>query len=245
MDQKSANPISTNSAATETDAMKPKVLPTLLLLATISFNTLFAVTTRAGDTVLPLIAMDGVPLTDAINNLARQAGGNYILDSRVQESLMFSNRRSTLPPTITQRWTNTTASAALDDVLKSQNLTSVTNPVTTVTRIALSAENAKPIPTDELGADTSAAIPLIRMDDVPLDEAVKSLARQAGVTYALDPAVDISRAGMAGPTTPQPSVNIRWEKLTGKQALVALLDAYGLALVQNPGDPSAKIIKQP
>jgi len=33
--------------------------------------------------VIPLIVMDDVPLTDAIKNLARQAGLNYILDPKV------------------------------------------------------------------------------------------------------------------------------------------------------------------
>ena len=35
------------------------------------------------DTIIPLIVMDDVPLTDAIKNLARQAGLNYMLDPKV------------------------------------------------------------------------------------------------------------------------------------------------------------------
>ncbi len=224
--------------------MKTRLIPTFLL-TTVGLIALLAVTTRADDEVLPLIAMDTVQLTDAINNLARRAGGNYILDSKVQEFFMFSNRRSTLPPTISQRWTNTTARAALDDLLKSQNLAAITNPVTTVTRIALPQENAKPVPASELGTDTGPAIPLIRMEEVPLSDGVAALARQAGVTYVLDPAVELSAPIPGNPPHPRPSVNIHWKKLTAKQALVAVLDAYGLALVPHPGDPSAKIVQQP
>ena len=213
--------------------MKPKLTFTLLLI------TLFAVTARADDAVLPLISMESVPLSDAVKNLARQAGTNFILDVKVLQSFRTSPGGVNVEPPITRRWTNSTASAALNDVLKSQKLAAITNSVTGVIRIALPQENAKSISASELGNDTGPVLPLVRMEEVPLEDAIKNLARQAGVAYALDPSVHL-----VGGWNPLPSVNLRFENITAKKALVALLDAYGLAL-QNPDDPSAKIINQP
>jgi len=60
-------------------------LAILALLIAVSPAGMPALPGRAADTnfVIPLIVMEDVPLTDAIKNLARQAGINYILDPRV------------------------------------------------------------------------------------------------------------------------------------------------------------------
>src|SRR5262249_42039401 len=57
-------------------------------------------------------------------------------------------------------------------------------------------------------------IPLIVMDDVPLTDAIKNLARQAGLNYILDPKVAFGQPGPDGRPIPQPSVSIRWENVT-------------------------------
>lgn len=84
--------------------------------------------------------------------------------------------------------------------------------------------------TNQVGA----VIPLIVMDDVPLTDAIKNLARQAGLNYMLDPKVGFGQPGPDGKVTPQPSVSIRWENVTAEQALNALLKTYNLQLVQDP-----------
>ena len=70
-------------------------------------------------------------------------------------------------------------------------------------------------------------IPLIEMDKVPLTDALKQLARQARLNILLDPR--LSAAPFSGMT-----VSIRWEKVTAREALEALLDNYGLVLVESP-----------
>jgi type II secretory pathway component GspD/PulD (secretin) len=81
-------------------------------------------------------------------------------------------------------------------------------------------------------------IPLIVMDDVPLTDAIKNLARQAGLNYILDPKVSFGQAGADGRPVAQPSVSIRWENVTAAQALDALLNTYNL---QRADDPKSKI----
>src|SRR5690242_1805025 len=83
-------------------------------------------------------------------------------------------------------------------------------------------------------ASSGAVIPLIVMDDVPLTDAIKNLARQAGLNYMLDPKISFGQPGPNGQPTPQPSVSIRWENVTAEQALNALLNNYSLQLVEDP-----------
>src|SRR5882672_6702594 len=95
-------------------------------------------------------------------------------------------------------------------------------------------------------AQNGAVIPLIVMDDVPLTDAFKNLARQAGLNYMLDPKISFGQPGPNGVPTPQPSVSIRWENVTAEQALNALLNNYSLQLVEDPKTKIARVtIKDP
>jgi type II secretory pathway component GspD/PulD (secretin) len=100
-------------------------------------------------------------------------------------------------------------------------------------------------------ADTNAApvvpiIPLIVMDDVPLTDAIKNLARQANLNYMLDPRISFGQPGPDGKPVPQPTVSIRWENITAEQALNALLGNYGLQLVEDTKTKIARVtIKDP
>ena len=87
-----------------------------------------------------------------------------------------------------------------------------------------------------------AIIPLIVMDDVPLTDAIKNLARQAGLNYMLDPKVTFGQVDPAHPgVTVQPNVTIRWENVTAEQALAALLNNYNLQLVEDPKSKIARV----
>lgn len=69
-------------------------------------------------------------------------------------------------------------------------------------------------------------IPLIQMDNVPLTDALRQLARKARLNVILDLRLsEIPYSGMA--------VSIRWEKVTAREALTALLDNYGLVFVES------------
>jgi type II secretory pathway component GspD/PulD (secretin) len=69
-------------------------------------------------------------------------------------------------------------------------------------------------------------VPLIVIDDVPLIDAVKNLARQAGLNYIPDPKL-LSMSN-------QPNVTLRLENVTAQDALVAVLDTYGLQVIHDP-----------
>jgi type IV pilus assembly protein PilQ len=84
-------------------------------------------------------------------------------------------------------------------------------------------------------------IPLIVMDDVPLTDAIKNLARQAGLNYMLDPKVAFGQPGPDGRPAPQPTVSIRWENVTAEQALNSLLGNYNLQMVEDPKSKIARV----
>src|SRR5260221_1006260 len=91
-----------------------------------------------------------------------------------------------------------------------------------------------------------AVIPMIVMDDVPLTDAIKNLARQAGLNYMLDPKVAFGQVGPDGKPIPQPTVSIRWENVTAEQALNALLGNYNLQLTEDTKSKIARItVKDP
>jgi type II secretory pathway component GspD/PulD (secretin) len=98
----------------------------------------------------------------------------------------------------------------------------------------------------DTNAPVGGVIPLIVMDDVPLTDAIKNLARQAGLNYILDPKVSFGSVGPDGRPAPQPTVSIRWENVTAAQALNALLSTYNLQLVEDPKSKIARVaVKDP
>lgn len=112
--------------------------------------------------------------------------------------------------------------------------------VTTEPPPAAAAATAETTPAPQAPASPNTIIPLIVMDDVPLTDAIKNLARQAGLNYMLDPKVNFGQVGPDGKIVPQPTVSIRWENVTAEQALNALLGNYNLQLVD---DPKSKIMR--
>jgi type IV pilus assembly protein PilQ len=90
-------------------------------------------------------------------------------------------------------------------------------------------------------ADPGAVIPLIVMDDVPLTDAIRNLARQANLNYMLDPSLTFGKAGTDGRPVPQPTISIRWENITAQQALGALLNNYNLQISEDPKTKIARI----
>lgn len=113
---------------------------------------------------------------------------------------------------------------------------------------ATPAAEAQPAPAAPAEAPAAAAptassvIPLIVIDDTPLLDAIRNLARQAGINLMIDPRVAYGQPDPAKPgaVTAQPSVSIRWENITAEQALNALLSNYGLQAVE---DPKVKITR--
>ena len=94
--------------------------------------------------------------------------------------------------------------------------------------------------------DPNAIIPLIVMDEVPLTDAIKNLARQAGLNYMLDPKINYGGLKPDGTPNSQPTISLRWENLTADQALTAVLKTYNLVIQDDPKTKIALItVKDP
>ena len=65
------------------------------------------------------------------------------------------------------------------------------------------------------------------MDKVPLTDAIRQIARKARLNILLDPR--LSEAPYKDMT-----VSIRWQDVTAREALTAILENYDLVLVETP-----------
>ena len=68
-------------------------------------------------------------------------------------------------------------------------------------------------------------IPLIEMQAVRLPEAIRQLATKGRLNVILDPR-------LTAPPFNDMTVSVRWENVTAKEALAALLDNYDLVMVE-------------
>jgi type IV pilus assembly protein PilQ len=129
----------------------------------------------------------------------------------------------------------TTNTASTNSVIEIQPAAAPTNPPAVVV-----AEVAGPVVTANSG------IPLIQFSDVPLTTAIENLARQAGINYMLDPKIGYGLPDQNGQVKAEPTLSIRWENITAENALLALLDNYGLQLIRDKNTGIAHItIKDP
>ena len=91
------------------------------------------------------------------------------------------------------------------------------DPAETVPVEAAPAEDPPALDPDEV-------VPLIVIDDVPLTDAIRNLARQSGLNFQFDPRIT---------ATNQPNISIRFENVTPQAALNAVLQNHGLQLTMD------------
>ena len=204
--------------------------------------------------IIPLIQFSDVPITSAIEHLARQEGINYLIDPKLCRLWKDAGE-----PVLSFRLEKVTAWNALNRMLNIRNFVLITDPVTQVARIARSDEPMPAVDASLLGlglnqpvSATNGIIPLIQFQDVPLDFALANLVRQSSVQIELDPRLidsDDTRNLMktkgiaamndeANPVReprknwfdPMPVISIRWEDITINQAIVALCENYELVI---------------
>jgi len=163
------------------------------------------------------------------------------------------------------------APAAADAAAQTQDTSSATNTANTPAIVVAQANPAAPADTnsavtntvqvqvvttpaavtsDSTGVpaihDPNAIIPMVVMEDVLLTDAIKNLARQAGLNYMLDPKINYGGTNPDGTPKSQPPVSIRWENITADQALNAVLKTYNLTILDDPKTKIALItIKDP
>jgi len=88
-------------------------------------------------------------------------------------------------------------------------------------------QDAAPTP-----AKADEVIPLLVIDDAPLTDAIRNLARQAGLNFQFDPKVSSSN---------QPNISLRFENVSASEALTAVLENHGLTLVQDSKSKIARV----
>jgi type II secretory pathway component GspD/PulD (secretin) len=87
--------------------------------------------------IIPLIQFQDVQLTTAIENLARQAGINYILDPKVGFGQLDERGQLRAQPNVSIRWENVTASQALRALLQNHGLQLVSDSKTKIARVTV------------------------------------------------------------------------------------------------------------
>ena len=175
--------------------------------------------------VIPLIVMEDVRLEDAIQNLAKMANINYVIDPKLSLSGVVSGR-----------WENISAEQMLGKVLDQHNLKMTPNPATSVARVTLSNAIIKPITPGPVERNTNDIVPIFHMDEARLDDAARYLGGVADLKISFDPGLSEKTLGQ--------SVTFRWLNLTARQALAALFDNYDLAMEEDPGSHTARVISK-
>ncbi len=97
-------------------------------------------------------------------------------------------------------------------------------------------------------AATNAAVNVlpIQFQDVPITTAIENLARLAGINYLLDPKIGYGQPDQNGQIKPEPTISVRWENVSARQALLAVLDNYNLQLTEDAKTKIARVsIKNP
>jgi type II secretory pathway component GspD/PulD (secretin) len=169
------------------------------------------------------------------------AGFASLLVSRAQTNALVTGMpfNQTNPPPATAG-TNLPAAPDTNAVPGEPMATNTTNMADTTDTNMVENESAN--------TTVSNGIPLIQFSDVPLTTAIENLARQANINYLLDPKIGYGQPDQNGQIKTEPTLSIRWENITAENALIALLDNYGLQLILDnhtgiyritPRDPTA------
>jgi hypothetical protein len=95
---------------------------------------------------------------------------------------------------------------------------------------------------DAPGDTNNIDIPIIHFIDVPITVAIENLARLANLNYLLDPAIGYDQADRAGQIKAEPVLSVHWKHITARQALIAIINKYGLQLIEGRTNNIARIV---
>ena len=127
--------------------------------------------------------------------------------------------------------TNAETSATTNQIV-TQTVPSTTVSNTIIATTEVTTSNAVPETTGSTNG-AAAAASHIQFSDVPITTAIENLSRQAGINYMLDPKIGYGQPDATGAPKPEPQLSIRWENISYENALLALLDNYGLQLIHD------------
>ena len=98
--------------------------------------------------------------------------------------------------------------------------------------------------TNDFSRPQAATIPVIQMEDVPVSMAISNLAHQANLNFEFDSKL-LAGWGRTGGKPREPHISLTWENISAHRALLALLDTYHLAWVENPKTGIGRITALP
>jgi type II secretory pathway component GspD/PulD (secretin) len=138
----------TNSQTTVTTNEAPASTTTTEMTAVTTTNEVpaaaAAVEVAPAPPGIPLIQFSDVPLTTAIENLARQANINYMLDPKIAYGQPDQNGQIKAEPTLSIRWENISAQSALLALLDNYGLELIRDQHTGIARITVKDPSAPP-----------------------------------------------------------------------------------------------------
>jgi len=138
---------STTTATSTTTTAVVAVTDTNAAAATVASNSAVAVASPGAATTaesIPLIQFSDVPITTAIEHLARQAGINYMLDPKIGFGQPDASGQIKPEPQLSIRWENITAESALLALLDNYGMQLVVDRKTGIDRISLKDPAALP-----------------------------------------------------------------------------------------------------
>ena len=217
--------------ATASSAVSDTLVSNVLQLSTAPANT--AAPAAATTAAVPAVAGGNEPVTIAPSTIATSNEPVAVVPAGIAAAGSASNNN---PPTM-EAGGNPPVAATATNELAGANSTSSTN-----LQASAGASGAAPAETGTNAPAAGAGVELpIQFLDVPITTAIETLARLGGINYLLDPKIAYGQPDATGKITPEPTLTIRWDKVTARQALAAVLDNYGLQLVDNPQTRISKI----
>ena len=235
----------TATAPNETNAVaaQPAEMPATTETVADSAGTNSTETPAAADDAMPKSAETATnsPEMSAGMDEASNAVVNAMATSATNESMPVSAETAaeTAPPMTDTNAVESTTNAAAEVAAETVTETPDTNMVE-------GAENAAAEDTNAPAAPMPPSIPRIQFSDVPITTAIENLARLANINYMLDPKIGYGQPDANGQIKPEPTLSIRWENITAENALLALLDNYGLQLIRDKKTGIARVtIKDP
>jgi type II secretory pathway component GspD/PulD (secretin) len=220
--------------------MKSKILITALFMGLVSQQWAMSQTdtdTNSVATNAPAVS-EAAPATAAVTTETTNA---VATDTTMAPAASTNESPSVTNSNVTTETTSVTTSNV---TTSTTSVTTSNAPETTAVSpepsAAVSTNETTEVTTNTLVTVSTNALP-IQFQDVPLTTAIENLARLAGINYLLDPQIAYGQADQSGKIKTEPTLSVRWENITARQALMAVLDNYGLQLVEDPKTQIARI----
>jgi hypothetical protein len=188
--------------------------------------------------LVPLVFQD-VPITTALETLARLAGINYMLAPEIGYGKPDKYGEIKPEPVLSVRWENVTYKQAFVAICENYGFRIVNDPTSGVAFITIKnhplvdAVDLKSLGDTNEEAELKAKQFPIVFQDVPITMALDTLARLAGIKYRLAPEIGYNKPDKNGEIKPEPTLSVRWVNVTYKQAFVAICENYGFRIVND------------